>query len=141
MEDLNSMGCQGFAGKPWGFREERVVKELLGKLSNEFSNTARGVPSRWTEDMWRTVYGFRKGGLGMANRKDEYIRGKFQGAVNPKDGYAIEDCIDDRQRRLLEFMIPVLHPEKPTRVTITLGNTGQDRFRSGRPARGKSGKE
>ena len=59
----------------------------------------------------------------MANRKAEFIKDKFQGAVNPKDGYAIEDCVDDRHRSLFQFLIPVLHPEKPTRVTITLGNT------------------
>ncbi len=123
MEDLTSMGCLGFAEKPWGFREERMVKELLGKLYNQFDNTVRGSPSRWNEELWRGVYSFRAGGLGVANRKDEFIRGKFQGAVNPKDGYAVEDCVDDQHRRLLQFLVPVLHPEKPTRVTITLDNT------------------
>jgi hypothetical protein len=97
MEDLNSMGCSGLVEKPWGFREERVVRELLGGVSNEFSNTVRGTPGRWTEALWRTVYKFRSGGLGMASRKDEFIRGKFEGAVNPKDGYAVDDCIDERQ--------------------------------------------
>ena len=123
MEDLTSMGCVGFAERPWGFREERMVNELLGKLSNEFDNTLRGNPHRWDEEVWRAVYGFRLGGLGMANRKLDFVRGKFRGTVNPKDGFAVEDCIDDRHRRLLQFLIPVLHPEKPTRVTITLGNT------------------
>jgi hypothetical protein len=123
MEDLTAMGCRGFAELPWGFREERIVKELLGAISNEFANTLRGVVSRWNDEAWRTVYNFRPGGSGMANRKDEFIRDKFRGTVNPKDGFAIEDCIDDRHRRLLAFLVPVLHPEKPTRVTITLGNT------------------
>lgn len=123
MEDLTSMGCQGFAEKPWGFMEERVVRELIGTPSNEFDNTLRATPTGWTEEIWRTVYGFRSGGLGMAGRKEEFVRGKFHGAVNPKDGYAVEDCTDERHRRLLQFIVPVLHPEKPTRVTLTLGNT------------------
>ena len=123
MDDLTTLGCLGLAQKPWGFKQERMVREILGKVSNEFDATIRGDPVRWTEENWREVYDFRVGGLGMASRKDDYIRGKFEGAVNPKDGYAIEDCIDDRHRRLLKFLIPVLHPEKPTRVTITLGNT------------------
>ncbi len=59
----------------------------------------------------------------MASRKDEFCHGKFGGAVNPKDGYAVDDCIDERQRRLLKFLVPVLHPEKPTMVTISLANT------------------
>ena len=48
----------------------------------------------------------------MASRTDRFIDGKFSGRVNPKDGYAV-----------VEFLIPLLYPEKPTRVTITMGKT------------------
>ncbi len=44
MDDLNSMGCIGFATKPSGFKEEVFVQELSGKVSNEFDNTLRAVP-------------------------------------------------------------------------------------------------
>ena len=43
--------------------------------------------------------------------------------VDPKDGYSVSDCRVDRHRRLLEFMVPIVHLDKPTRVTITIGNT------------------
>ena len=43
--------------------------------------------------------------------------------VNPKDGYSVGDCRNNRQRRLLKFLVPIVHPDKPTRVTITIGNT------------------
>ena len=43
--------------------------------------------------------------------------------VDPKDGYSVSDCRVDRNRRLLEILIPIVHPDKPTRVTITIGNT------------------
>ena len=59
----------------------------------------------------------------MASRTDRFIDGMFSGKVNPKDGYAIADCRDLRVRRVLEFLVPLLYPEKPTRVTITVGNT------------------
>ena len=58
MEDLAVMGCLGLADKPWGFKEEQMVKELLGKLSNQFDNTLRGIPTCWTEEGWREVYTF-----------------------------------------------------------------------------------
>ena len=51
------------------------------------------------------------------------IDGKFSGRVNPKDEYAVVDCKEPRTRRVLEFLVPLLYPEKPTRVTITVGNT------------------
>ena len=59
----------------------------------------------------------------MASRTDRFIDGMFSGRVNPKDGYAVADCKDPRVKRVLEFLVPLLHPEKPTRVTITVGNT------------------
>ena len=59
----------------------------------------------------------------MASRTDQFIDGKFSGRVNPKDGYAVADCKEARARRVLEFLVPLLYPEKSTRVTITVGNT------------------
>ena len=63
------------------------------------------------------------GGEGFASRTDKFIGGKFWNAANPKDGFAIADCEDSRAKRVLEFFIPILHPEKPTWVTVTAGNT------------------
>ena len=59
----------------------------------------------------------------MASRTDWFIDDKFSGRVNPKDGYAVVDCKEPRARKVLEFMVPLLYPEKPTRMTITVGNT------------------
>ena len=59
----------------------------------------------------------------MASRTDRFIDGMFSGRVNPKDGYAVADCKDPRVKKVLEFLVPLLYPEKPTRVTITVGNT------------------
>ena len=59
----------------------------------------------------------------MANRTDKYLEGKFIHEVDPKDGYLVKECRDARERRLLEFLVAIVHPDKPTRVTRTLGNT------------------
>ena len=59
----------------------------------------------------------------LANRMDGYIEGCFIHQVDPKDGYAIGDCRNGRQHRILEFIVPIIHLDKPTRVTITIGNT------------------
>ena len=58
----------------------------------------------------------------MANRTDQYVEGKFLHDVDPKDGFPVRECRDARERRLLEFLVPIVHPDKPTRVTRTLGN-------------------
>ena len=59
----------------------------------------------------------------MANRTNLYIEGKFRNEADPKDGYPVRDCRDERERRVLEFLVSIVHPDKPTRVTRTLGNT------------------
>ena len=59
----------------------------------------------------------------MANRTDLYIEGKFRNDADPKDGFPVRDCRDSRERRLLEFLVPIVHPDKPTRVTRTIGYT------------------
>ena len=43
-------------------------------------------------------------------------------SFGPK-GILVRDSRDSRERRLLEFLIPIVHPDKPTRVTRTIGNT------------------
>ena len=122
-EDLRRIGCHDFLKKPWGLRMEEMVAELIGEKDNRWDGTVRQVPEKWTAKEWRKVYNFERGGEGMASRTDRFIDGMFSGKVNPKDGYAVADCRDPRVRRVLEFLVPLLYPEKPTRVTITVGNT------------------
>ena len=58
-----------------------------------------------------------------ARRTDKWIDNKFDSSINPKDGYAVSDCIDPRERRVLEFVVPTLYPEKSGRVTKEIENT------------------
>ena len=102
---------------------EDLVVELLGEKDNCWHGTVRQAPEKWTAKEWRKVYGFAREGKGMASWTDRFIDDKFSGRVNPKDGYAIVDCKEPRARKVLEFLVPLLYPEKPTRVTITVGNT------------------
>ena len=122
-EDLRHIGCHGFLDRLWGLRMEDMVVELLGDKDNRWHRTVRQAPEKWMAKEWRKVYGFGRGGEGMASWTDQFIDGMFSGHVNPKDGYAVVDCKDLRVKRVLEFLVPLLYPEKPTRVTITVENT------------------
>ena len=52
---------------------------------------------------------------------DKFAVGKFSTHINLK--HVVVDCIDPRERRVLEFVVPILHQEKPTQITMMLANT------------------
>jgi hypothetical protein len=49
--------------------------------------------------------------------------GKFRGDHYPKDGFHPRNCRNLRERRVIEFILPILSPEKPKRLSITMANT------------------
>lgn len=122
-DDLTKMGCEGLLSMPWTMKSEAMVMELLYDRSNEWDETIRGVPEQWTADRWAEVYCFKKTGRTRAARTDTWINGKFETTISPKDGHAVSDCKDPRERRVLEFVVPILYPEKQGRVTKEVGNT------------------
>ena len=99
------------------------MRELVQGAPNQFDLTVRGKPERWTALAWLETYGFKSEGYGWASRTDKYIVGQFSKSMNPKDGYVVSDCEDFRTKQVLEFLILILYPKKPTRVTIIVGNT------------------
>ena len=123
-QDLAQMRCERLLDRPWILKREQLVQEmLLPERPNMFNTTVRDRPQLWTADLWRQTYRFPRGESGLSNQTEGHHEGRFMHEVYPKDGYSVSDCRVDRHRRLLEFMIPIVHPDKPTRVTITIGNT------------------
>ena len=49
--------------------------------------------------------------------------GKFRIEHDPKDGFHPGDCKNPREHRVVEFLLPILYPEKPKRLSITMANT------------------
>jgi hypothetical protein len=45
LEYLQTMGCSGLLEKPWGFKDDRTVRELLDAVSNEFDNSIQALPA------------------------------------------------------------------------------------------------
>ena len=52
----------------------------------------------------------------MANWTNKSVEDKFLHNVDPKDGFPVRECRDARKRRVLEFLVSIVHPDKPTRV-------------------------
>ena len=122
-EDLMRIGCVGLLNKPWNIKDEGLVRELVEGAPKQFDHTVRCKSEKWTALVWREIYGFKPETYGWTSRTDKYIVGQFSKSVNPKDGYTVNDCDDVLAKQVLEFLIPILYPEKPTRVTVTVRNT------------------
>ena len=127
--DFFGIGCAGLLERPWNLKNEEfiqhfvMIREQKMERSNIFDTAIRDRPEEWTAGVWREVYNFALRGGGMANRTDLYIEGKFRNEADPKDGFPVRDCRNARECKVLEFLVPIVHPDKPTRVTRTLGNT------------------
>ena len=92
--------------------------------ANQWDETLRRDPENWTPDTWCEVYEFKAGiKEGWAGRKDRLFSKKFTGEVDPKEGFRTGKCKNPREGRMLEFMMPILNPDKPKRVTLTVANT------------------
>ena len=123
-EDLRVMGCGGLLSKPWNVQTDDVLREFKFERGNQWEGTKRRDPENWTPDTWARVYGFQRGiGEGWAGRKDGLFTRKFKGEVDPKEGLHPANCQNPRERRVLEFLMPIHYPKKPKRITLTMANT------------------
>ena len=66
----------------------------------------------YTTVTWRKTYGFEPDGNGFRTRNKDFILGRFSGPVHNKDGYLMSDCSNPRARRVLEFLVSILLPDK-----------------------------
>ena len=107
-----------------GLRSEATLREFLFERGNQWFRTMRQDPEKWTAEVWAEVYGFApRKGEGWASHKDSLHVGKFRGDHDPKDGFHPGNCRNPRERRIIEFILPILSPEKPKRLSITMANT------------------
>ena len=123
-EDLRAMGCGDMLIKPWNVESEYKMREFLFLRGNQWDETPRRDLQNWTPETWCEVYGFRADiEEGWAGREDGLFAGKITGEVDPKEGLHPGRCRNPRERRMLAFMLPILNPEKPKRLTLTMANT------------------
>ena len=123
LQYLTRMGCEGLLKEPWILKNRAMVQEFVQSRSNQWEGTIQRLPDKWMADSWAEVYGFRKEGRTIAGRTDQWIDGKFRSSINSKDGHAVDDCVNPRKRRILEFVVPIIILEKPKQVTKVVGNT------------------
>lgn len=72
---------------------------------------------------WRTgaTYKFPNNHFGFDKKKgdSDWVKDQFK-SISDKDGFRVDDCRSNRKRRLLQFLVPILSPNKPTTYVIKL---------------------
>ncbi|CAM6084923.1 unnamed protein product [Calypogeia fissa] len=91
-------------------------------VPEEFKDTKRAYP-KWNEVDISKAFGLPKEGSKLLPRRDDRLKTFFTGKIDPRDGFGIDQCFDKDVKRVLEFLVPIFHPEKPKRVTVRLGST------------------
>ena len=59
----------------------------------------------------------------MTTQKEDCTRDKFSLRLDPKYGYFVKDSKNERERRMLVFLVPIFSPEKPYNIILTLATT------------------
>ena len=117
-KDLDRMGCVQLLSRPWALKTEYMLRKLRVGAPYKFKATLWARPSQWTAVAWRKIYSFGTEGKGLFGRNEDFTQGKFHNPVHNKDGYLIADCKDPRARRVLEFLVLIMFPDKGARVTM-----------------------
>lgn len=117
------MGCDDFFDVEWNITNEEVILETVSTESPApFRNhKIRGKPKAWTPAQWQATYRFPSSNNGYVSKKgDDGLRQKFRVRPSGKDRLKIDNNKNDRETRLLWFLVPILSLDKPTTCTITL---------------------
>ena len=55
----------------------------------------------------------------MVTKKEDCTRDKFSQKLDLKYGYNVKNCKDERERKMLVFLVYILSPNKPYNTTLT----------------------
>ena len=110
-----------------------MLRELKTGAPNQFVGTLWAKPNMWTPITWRKTYGFEPDGKGFCARNEDFTPGRFSSPVHNKDDYLTSDCSNPRARRVLEFLVPIVLPDKSARVTVGVASLILNSFEGKRP--------
>ncbi|CAM6099565.1 unnamed protein product [Calypogeia fissa] len=121
---LTLMGCAPLLDLPWGFLSEEFVREVAtSSIPPEFQGTVQAFPPKWTSDFIASAFGLDLAGEGILPKSENLTKPFFFGEMDPKDGWKLSQCGDEDLRAVISFLLPILSPHKPRRLTLRICST------------------
>ena len=124
--NLRKMGCGKLWDLPWRYSDDFLVNEVALQRSVNWPNTIRGKPEKWTSELLAQKWGLSLEGKDLPARKVNLAEKYFEGRPSGGDGWKLADCRHQELREVLEFLIPLLNPNKPKRVTVQVASAVVD---------------
>ena len=121
---LESMGLEKLLFLPWNIQSVSYVQDFMVNTEPQSLFELRG-DRRKLEDIDFIGQAFQcptDGMKGMLQRNDLH-ESYFDGQKNLSHGWRLKQCNDARLAAVLNFLLPILHPKKPTFIPISLANT------------------
>ncbi|CAM6101327.1 unnamed protein product [Calypogeia fissa] len=118
------MGCGALLDLTWGFQSESFVKEVANHSPpSQFQDTVRATPGKWSATLISEALGLNFSGEGLLPRSENLTKPYFAGEIDAKEGWRLTQCSDPEFLPVLSFLLPILSPQKPKRVTVRVGST------------------
>ena len=122
-DSLQKMGLKALMGHGWSCVNQEIMQELVGRpIPKAFQGTIRGAVNKWTVDSVGQAFMVPNSGKAPFTKGTSDFHLNFAGVIDDHEGFSIDQCQEPELRRVLSFLIPVLCPEKPTRVTLKVGS-------------------
>ncbi|CAM6103836.1 unnamed protein product [Calypogeia fissa] len=121
------MGLQFLLELPWHVTCPSLIQDFIARNPLERRRGIRARPVKWTQQLVAQVYKTPTEGEGLCDGNGE-LRGRIESHFltewRRKNGWLPEHCADvENLRPVLEFLTPILNPERQTQITLAVATT------------------
>lgn len=126
--NLEVLGLAFLMEFPWSISNVLLLaKEKFWETEYVEGGQIRDQPIQWTLEVISRAYHSPVGGEGMLDGDGEhrgYIESKLRpGTWNQRNGWHVESCWDSHLSHLFAFLMPILNPKKPGRISLAWATT------------------
>ncbi|CAK9274425.1 unnamed protein product [Sphagnum jensenii] len=108
---------------PWDIQDGTYLDFYNGRIDPRFSATMKGKPAEWDLEFVGDSFQLPLEGHGFLSQKDPLSERYFAQDRVVSHGYKISQCKDPELMMLFHFLIPILHPRKPSYIPVKWANT------------------
>jgi hypothetical protein len=120
---LLEMGLRHLLQIPWNILHESYVKDFgTDAPALDVFLKYRGRPEEWTTAFIGRAFKCPDSGQISRSQRAKEADMYFDG-TNSSHGWNVKQCNVPELKRLFEFLVPIIHPKKPTFLPVSMANT------------------